>query len=308
MLVRVLRIFMPWTILAMLGTLACDLTTFGLGQTAKPQIVIQSPAAGTEFREGDQVTVQTTSADQAGIVRVELLVDGVVVHTAAPPIPQGQVSFTVIQTWVATPGAHNLSVRAFNKSGAASDPALVAINVVASAHPSPIAQPTQVVQPPPLGAFTPTLPAIEITPPGTSATATLTATPRPRPTSTPAAPPGVYALSIRVDPPAPRRNQDVTFHVTFLNTMGAPQGYQWRVRIFEPDKRNSFGDTAPVRNDFQIGTHELASASNWGVRGPTGCRTFIARVFWIDQTSKIETEFLKPDGGPPSAVFPLECP
>jgi hypothetical protein len=55
------------------------------------------------------------------ITRVELLVDGDVVRT--DPSPSPQVSFTLIQTWKATPGTHTLGVRAYNTSGAASDPA-----------------------------------------------------------------------------------------------------------------------------------------------------------------------------------------
>jgi hypothetical protein len=322
MLRRLMRAFAPILVFAGMATLACDLTTLGLGAPAKPQVTIQAPASNSEFREGDEVAVQSTATDANAVTRVELSVDGAIVETSAPPIAQGQKSFTVIQRWKATSGSHTLTVRAYNAAGASSDLAVVAVNVVASTQPSPAAPPTLVVQPPggitpPLGA-TPTIgvpplgvvptqpPSIVPTPLG--ATPTRTRTPAPRATNTPNAPPGVYALSIRVDPAAPRRGQAVGFHVTFLNTTGAPQSYQWRVRIFEPDKRNSFGDTAIKGDEIPTGTKELASAVNWGVFGPTACRTFIARVFWVEQVNKQEVEFLKPDGGPPSTNFQLECP
>ncbi len=306
MLFRLLRTIAPWMLLVSFGALACDLSSLGLAQTSKPLIVIQSPAPGTEFRQGEEVIVQTTSTDPSGIVRVELAVDGTLVQSVAPPIPQGQVSFTVIQKWQATPGTHTITVRAFNVSGAASDPAPVSISVQASAAAQPTATRMVPVATVPVAGITPTLPPL--VPTTTSATATRVPTARPRPTNTLSAPPGVYVLSIRVEPPSPRRGQAVGFLVTFLNTMPVPQGYQWRVRIFEPDKRNSFGDTAIIHHDIPVGTTELPSVVNWGVFGPTGCRTFIARVFWVDQTSKNETEFSKPDGGQPATTFPLECP
>lgn len=309
MFFRLLRTIAPWILLASFGALACDLSSLGLAQTSKPLIVIQSPAPGTEFRQGEDVIVQTTSTDPSGIVRVELAIDGTPVQSVAPRIPQGQVSFTVIQKWQATPGTHTITVRAFNVSGTASDPAPVSISVLASAappQPTGAALPTSVVIVPPESANPPTL--LPLGPTTTSATATRIPTTRPRPTNTLSAPPGVYVRSIRVDPPSPRRGQQVGFFVTFLNTMPVPQGYQWRVRIFEPDKRNSFGDTAIIHHDIPVGTTELPSVVNWGVFGPTACRTFIARVFWVDPTSKNETEFPKPDGGQPATTFPLECP
>ncbi len=317
MLGRLLRALAPMLVLVALATLACDLPVIGgLSTPSKPQVVIQSPASNMEFREGDEIAVQSLATDASGITRVELSVDGANVETSAPPIAQGQSSFTVLQRWKATAGSHTLSVRAYNASGASSEVAVVSINVVAAAPPTPVIAPTAVVQvppttAPPLGLIPTLMPPSETPAPlGAVPTATRTRTPVPavRATSTPSAPPGVYALTIRVDPASPRRGQGVGFFVTFLNTTGAPQSYQWRVRIFEPDKRNSFGDTSIKTENIPVGTNELASVANWGVFGATGCRTFIARVFWVDSVNRNETEFLKPDGSPTSATFPLECP
>ncbi len=298
-------------VIASLGALACDLSTFGLGQASKPQIVIQSPVSGAQFREGAEIAVQSVSVDRTGITRVELAVDGATVRADAPPIAQGQTSFTLIQRWQAAPGTHTLSVRAFNASGVASDPAFVSVTITPGVE-VPTAGAITPIPPAPTGelpiapspsSVLPTLPPVE-------ATVTLTPIPATRaPTRTPtlSAPPGVYAVSIRVDPAAPKRGQFVTFHVTFLNTTGSPQGYRWRIRIFEPDKRNSFGDTAPLNSTLPVGTSVLASEANWRVSGPGDCMQFAARVFWIEPTSKQETEFSKPDGGGPAAGFQV-CP
>ncbi|MCL4486914.1 MAG: Ig-like domain-containing protein, partial [Chloroflexi bacterium] len=205
-----------------LSVLACDLgalPSLGLGGSSKPQVTIQAPAAGSQFHEGDDVPVQSVSTDPNGIVRVELSVDGSVARTDSPPISQGQTSFSVIQTWKATSGNHTLSVRAYDAAGAASDPALVAITVTASS--ASIPSPTLSGIPPlggtpvnPATLLTPTLGPTETTPIAPAATRTRAATP------TISAPPGVWAVSIRVDPADPKNNNPVKFWVTFLNTTG----------------------------------------------------------------------------------------
>ncbi len=95
---------------------------------AKPNVVILSPAHGSQFSEGEAVAVQSTATDTTGIARVELLVDGAVVRLDAAPTPQ--TTFTLIQTWQATSGTHTLMVRAYNTSGAVSEPAAVSITVI----------------------------------------------------------------------------------------------------------------------------------------------------------------------------------
>jgi len=115
----------------------------------KPTVVIASPPSGSQFRENEEVAVQSTAIDSSGIARVELLVDGTVVRT--DPSPSPQVSFTLIQTWKATPGAHTISVRAYNTSGAVSEPAAVSLSVAQVTVPVP---PATAFAPPP-GAPTP---------------------------------------------------------------------------------------------------------------------------------------------------------
>ena len=117
--------------LLLLTTTACS------ALAGKPTVVIASPPSGSQFRENEEVAVQSTSTDSTGIARVELLIDGTVVRT--DPSPSPQVSFTLIQTWKATPGTHTISVRAYNTSGALSEPAAVSISVAQVAVPVPIA-------------------------------------------------------------------------------------------------------------------------------------------------------------------------
>lgn len=301
-------------LVASLGLLACDLSTItslGLGSASKPQVTIQSPTAGASFIEGDSVTVQSTATDSKGIVRVELSVDGAVVRTDAPPVPQGQTSFSVIQTWTATAGNHTLSVRAYNASGGASDPALVAVTIAPSQAAAPTAEATLM----PLGE-TPVNPAIQLTPTlspsgDTPVAPGPTRTRAPSPTPTINAPPGVYATSIRLDPAKPGRNENVTFYVTFLNTTGTQQGFRWRIRIFKNDgSKNSFGDTAPLNNTINVGSSELASDNGWAARGPVGCLDLVARVYSVDPSTKQESEFHKPglDAGPTTEFHAGDCP
>jgi hypothetical protein len=106
----------------------------------KPASVISSPPSGSQYNEGDQVAVQSTSADAAGITRVELTIDGAVVRSDTPPSPQ--TNFSIIQTWKATAGPHTIIVRAYNAAGVSSDPAAIAISVGAAAAATSTIPPT----------------------------------------------------------------------------------------------------------------------------------------------------------------------
>ncbi len=131
---RTMRSFTLLFVFAALVLIACDIGTLVAG---KPTVVIASPPSGSQFREGEDVAIQSTSTDSSGISRVELIVDGAVVRT--DPVPAPQVSYPLIQTWKATAGKHTLSVRAYNTSNNASDPAAVTISVGGSVSPTKIA-------------------------------------------------------------------------------------------------------------------------------------------------------------------------
>jgi hypothetical protein len=302
---RLFRAVVLFFAITSLGVLACDLSTFGLGAAAKPQVTILAPAAGAQFSEGEELQVQSLATDPSGIVRVELAVDGATVATDVPPIAKGQATYTLIQRWKATPGTHTVSVRAFNAAGAASDPALLSV-AVAPASAQPTVLPTQVVQPP-IGAPSPTLSQPGVTQPSAPVATATRAPTRPPASPTINAPPGVYATSVRVDPKDPKRNQVVKFWVTFLNTTGVSQLYRWRILIFPPDTKNAKGDTATVDTTLPVGTSEFASADNWTIRGPGDCEQYFARVYWLDD-SRNPNEFLKPDrSGGPATQFQI-CP
>ena len=115
------------------GILACN--PFG-GEATKPTVVVSSPENLTEVQVGADVEVVSTATDAKGVTRVELAVDGVLFSTQTSTSPQGETSWTVTQTWVATaPGTHNLTVTAYNAAGLASDPWAVALRVVEGAGP-----------------------------------------------------------------------------------------------------------------------------------------------------------------------------
>jgi hypothetical protein len=302
-------------LVASLGLVACDVNTLVGGRSAKPTVTIQSPATGSVFREGEEITVQSTSKDQAGIMRVELAVDGAAVRSDSPPVAQPQPSFTLVQKWKAVAGSHTLSVRAFNAAGAASDPAMVAVTITAASAastPGATSQASNLGSEPtatatPLGGLGTVVPSVVSPVEATSVPTRRPPTRAPTPTTL-AAPPGVYALSIRLDPPNTKRGASPTFLVTFLNTTGKPQAYRWFIKVYEPDKPNSKGETSKVANDIPPGTSELASATDWAIRGPGPCEPFIARVFWYDRDSNQTSEFSKPDAsGGPAAGFQV-CP
>ncbi len=130
------RMFSSFALLVMvvsLGLLACDLATLTGG--SKPTIVIASPPSGSQFREGEDVSIQSNAVDTAGITRVELLVDGTVVRS--DPAPSPQLSYPLVQIWKATQGTHTLSVRAYNTSNKPSEPAAILITVAANAGGTP---------------------------------------------------------------------------------------------------------------------------------------------------------------------------
>ncbi len=122
---RTIRSFTLLLIFVSFILLACDIGSVVAG---KPTVIISSPPSGSQYREGEDVSIQSTSTDSSGITRVELSVDGTVVRT--DPVPAPQVSYPLIQTWKATAGAHTMAVRAYNTSNNPSDPAAVTITVL----------------------------------------------------------------------------------------------------------------------------------------------------------------------------------
>lgn len=121
---------------ALLGVVIIACQGVGAPQS-KPTVIIASPPSGSVYSVGEQIVVQSTSTDPAGIVRVELLVDGVQVRQDPSPVAQGQAQFSLIQTWDApTVGQHTITVRATNTQGASSESGII-VTVRESAGPEP---------------------------------------------------------------------------------------------------------------------------------------------------------------------------
>jgi tetratricopeptide (TPR) repeat protein len=114
-------------------------------------------------------------------------------------------------------------------------------------------------------------------------------------TATPVVQPGIYVTNIQTDPPEVKNGQTPTFLVTFLNTLGVNADYTWYVKLFDPDKKNSFGETAKSAGSILPGSSIFSTFSNWKAPGATPCRQFIARVFYVAPDNTI-VEFPKPAG------------
>jgi hypothetical protein len=159
---------------ALLGffLLACA----GIGaQNSRPVVVITSPPGGSVYTVGQQVAVQSGSADPAGIIRVALIVDGVTVHEDPSPIATGQEQYPLIQTWIADkPGQHSIVVRATNAQGVTADTGVyITVQEGAAAIFTPVSVPPTAAP-----AAAPTNAVVTVTVSATSAlTESLTTTP-----------------------------------------------------------------------------------------------------------------------------------
>jgi hypothetical protein len=98
-----------------------------------PEIRVQQPLSGSQVKTGQQVLVLASATDHSGVARVEMWVDGALNATINSPQPGGQPVLLVQQPWVPTkPGIHNLSLKAYNSAGRASEPIGLAIGVTES--------------------------------------------------------------------------------------------------------------------------------------------------------------------------------
>lgn len=122
----------------------------------------------------------------------------------------------------------------------------------------------------------------------------------------PAVPPGIYVTDVRTNPAEVKNGQYASFQVTFLNTLGITTNYSWYVKIFEPDKKNSFGETAKVASPIPSGSNTLSFPANWKAVGASPCKQYSARVFYIAPDYSIQ-EFPKPGGDSFQYYFAI-CP
>lgn len=144
------------------------------GNAGKPTAVITSPPSGTQVDVNTELAVQVNAADEQGIVRIDLLVNGSVAATEVSPQATGQPTFNAVLRW--TPkaaGAQVVEVRAYNRKGDSSAPSSINIQVrdvqaLATGTPAtfptltPLANPTPTTAPSAPTSAPPPPPAITI--------------------------------------------------------------------------------------------------------------------------------------------------
>lgn len=136
---HILRLLLP-AALFVVPILACGLPR----DTEGPAVVILSPPDGSTVAIGRQVLIQSSTFDEQGIARVELLVNSTVVRVD-PPAEGTPTTFTIAQPWLPeTPGDAIIQVVAYNAQDQASSPASITLHVVESAaQATPTTGPTQ---------------------------------------------------------------------------------------------------------------------------------------------------------------------
>lgn len=192
------------SVLLLLTLTACGLSET-VGQASPPTVLVTTPHNDQQFQQGEQITVSSTATDAQGVARVELWVDGVLVHTTGNPSPAANVPFSTQQTWTATmPGSHSLMITAYNQAGVASNPVLVNITVTTAEGAPPPPPSTAVASPPPVSpdpAFTATWTPIAVSPQDSPSPPSTPTNSPPPPTATNKPKPGDGSGGPR--PPAP---------------------------------------------------------------------------------------------------------
>ena len=204
----------------LVGILACQA---GAGEA--PTVQITFPPTGRQVAVGDVVPIHSTSQDDRGVTSVELLVAGQLVETTGAP--GNQRTFAAVQQWTPSEaGVFNVGVKAYDSDGQVSEPALVTIEVVATAAevtqplPEEPAAPTQPPAPAPSPAPGETAPPEE--PTRTPLTAIVAPTPQ-FAVATPRGPDLVITDFTYAPSPAPE-GADVAFEITMLNEGDSPTG------------------------------------------------------------------------------------
>jgi hypothetical protein len=140
-------------------------------------------------------------------------------------------------------------------------------------------------------------------PPTDSPTAAL-----PSDTPLPDCPPGVCVTNIALTPSAPKRNENVTFAATFVNTTGSTQTYPFIVLLFDPNKpgaNKGFGESTPINISVPPGV-STAEVTYVAVTGPGGCVSLYVQAGW-KQSQFQKPVFPNSDGQPLSVYFDV-CP
>lgn len=126
--------------------------------------------------------------------------------------------------------------------------------------------------------------------------------PAPSPTATQRS---VYVTGIRLDPPAPKQRDNVTFYVTFLNTTGTDQTYRWFIFIYREGQTEPFGQTSSDKERIiPPGTVEQQAINTWRMGSDEPCAKMEAKVHREDPGGG-RPAFNSPDGQPYALPFTL---
>jgi len=110
-----------------LASLACELPN-----TAKPVAAITFPATGTTMVKFQEVTIISAISADAGVERVELYINGILVRSDSPP-DGNPTSFIAEQPWIPTEeGATMIGVVAYDAKGNSSETNEVSVIVAAA--------------------------------------------------------------------------------------------------------------------------------------------------------------------------------
>ena len=150
---------------------------------------------------------------------------------------------------------------------------------------------------------TPLPPTVEATATETPTLAKPTATRRPV-TATPAGPtatatvnvpPGVYVTNIETIPSKVNVGDTIGFKVSFLNTTGSVQTFNWLVKVYRcpeqcEDFKHSHGDTLTMNSNLPPGTSAFSTSQNVDVKAGISC-DLVAVANYIDPVNQSPTPF-----------------
>lgn len=100
--------------------------------SAKPLVSLISPPGNATLALNEAVPVRALIKDSTGVLRVDFVVDGVIVDSQSLVFASFQYDYQYSWKPILL-GAHNVSVIGYNSNGIVSDPVSVRVNVVASA-------------------------------------------------------------------------------------------------------------------------------------------------------------------------------
>lgn len=121
-------------------------------------------------------------------------------------------------------------------------------------------------------------------------------------------PAGVCVSKIEYAPSAPKKNQDVTFTATFVNSTGGTQNYNWLILLFDPEKpglNKGFGESPATNIAIPPGESKF-SVTYVPVTGPGACKNLYMRAGW--KISAFDKPLFPSPSGDPVTVYFDVCP